>query len=63
MITHNIAQTTTHGDDAYAWQPACGGLELPFDYDGKTYLYMWNTETGEHSYYCMTDDVFVGEEL
>lgn len=42
-----------------AWQPACGGTELPFQKDGKTYLYMWNPLTGQHAHYCETDDVFL----
>ena len=41
------------------WVVACGGTETPFTYNGKTYLYMWNPATGEHAYYCETDDLFV----
>ena len=41
------------------WIPACGGTETPFQKEGKMYLYMWNWATKEHSYYCITDDLFV----
>lgn len=41
-----------------SWVPACGGTERPFEWGGKEYLYMYNTITGEHSYYNATDDVF-----
>ena len=43
----------------YSWIPACGGTEKKFIHKGKYYLYMWNTQTKEHSYYCLTDDLFV----
>lgn len=42
----------------YAWRPACGGLETPFTWADKEYLYMYNHATGEHAYYNATDDVF-----
>jgi len=45
-------------DSTVAWRPACGGTERPFEWGGKEYLYMYNHETGEHSYYNATDDVF-----
>ena len=45
-------------DERYAWVPACGGTETEFEYDGKTYLYMWNYVTKDHAYYCVTDDAF-----
>jgi hypothetical protein len=40
------------------WEPACGGTEHPFDWGGKTYLYMYNKTTGEHAYYNLTEDIF-----
>lgn len=43
------------------WIAGCGGTEQPFKAQGKTYLYMWNWCTKEHSYYCQTDDVFVSD--
>ena len=56
----NIEEHLQYQEDLsdYAWQPACGGTETPFTWGDKTYLYMWNTETGEHAYYNQTDDVF-----
>lgn len=45
------------------WVPACGGSELPFKTrSGKVLHYMWNRTTGEHAYYCVTDDVFLSNE-
>ena len=41
------------------WIPACGGTEKPFTYKGREFLYMWNTVTGEHDYYCISDDLFL----
>ena len=47
--------------EGHAWRPACGGMERPFEWHGKEYLYMYNHETGEHAYYNSTDDVFETE--
>jgi hypothetical protein len=44
--------------EGHAWRPACGGMERPFEWADKEYLYMYNHETGEHAYYNATDDVF-----
>lgn len=44
--------------DGHEWRPACGGLEKPFTWGDKEYLYMYNHATGEHAYYNATDDVF-----
>ena len=41
------------------WIPACGGTEQPFTVRGETFLYMWNTTTGEHAYYSVTRDLFL----
>ena len=49
-------------DSENCWEAACGGLETPFQYRGKTYLYMWNRMTGQHAHYCQTDDVFLNKE-
>lgn len=48
-------------DTRTSWVPACGGTEQPFFYNGKQFLYMWNYRTKEHSYYCITDDLFVND--
>ncbi len=53
--TMDILDAYDHG---HAWRPACGGLETPFEWGGKEYLYMYNHATGEHAYYNATDDVF-----
>lgn len=45
----------------HAWVAACGGTEKAFMYKGKKYLYMWNWATSEHSYYCISDDVFISD--
>lgn len=46
------------------WVPACGGTEVPFTTrTGRRLLYMWNTETGEHAYYDVVNDIFLsGDE-
>ncbi len=47
--------------DLYYWEPACGGTEEAFKArDGKVYIYLWNKYSGEHRYYCVTDDMFLG---
>lgn len=43
----------------YSWQPANGGREEPFLKQGKIYLYMWNRTSGQHAYYCVSDDLFL----
>ena len=53
--TMDILDAYDHG---HAWRPACGGLETPFTWGDKEYLYMYNHATGEHAYYNATDDVF-----
>lgn len=64
----NTPQHTTTGEatvdilnsysEGHAWRPACGGMETPFHWGDKEYLYMYNTITGEHAYYNATDDIF-----
>lgn len=61
----NTEETTVQILDPYseghAWRPACGGLEKPFEWRGKEYLYMYNHQSGEHAYYNATDDKFETE--
>lgn len=45
-----------------AWKPACGGTEQPFQLNGRIYLYMYNSLTGEHAHYCQTTDLFLNKE-
>ena len=45
----------------YYWVPACGGTEVPFTKHGKEYIYLWNSYTKEHAYYCITDDLFLSQ--
>ena len=47
--------------DNHHWIPACGGNEKHFPFQGKTYLYMWNKLSKLHAYYCLTDDMFLGD--
>lgn len=53
-------QQNRYSQDFY-WIPACNGLEEPFEIRGKRYQYMWNYRSGEHAYYCITDDVFLSD--
>lgn len=41
------------------WQVGAGGTEVPFVYNGKWFLYVWNTITRKHAYYSYADDTFV----
>jgi len=41
------------------WQAASAGQEQPFLKNGKVYLYMWNRISGQHAYYCISDDLFL----
>lgn len=38
--------------------PACGGKEEPYPVAGKWWLYVLDTKTGQHLFYCYEDDVF-----
>ncbi len=63
---HHIKENTTvqvldSYSEGHAWRPACGGLEKPFEWRGKEYLYMYNHQSGEHAYYNATDDKFETE--
>ena len=42
-----------------SWEVACGGTETEFTHHGRTYIYMWNSFTKKHAYYCKTTDLFV----
>ena len=44
--------------------PACGGTETPTKYrNGRTCLYCWDTDTGEHVFVdCQTDMPLSKEE-
>jgi len=44
---------------AVSWVAASGGQETEFTKNGKRYLYMWNTFTKEHAYYCISEDLFL----
>lgn len=47
-------------DANYAWQPACNGTEQPYKTrKGFIVQYMWNSVTGVHQYYCVTEDLWV----
>lgn len=49
-------------DMTFGWQAACGGTEQPFNFQGKRYHYLWHKVAGVHAYYCITDDLFLGDE-
>lgn len=45
------------------WIAACGGTEVPFkSRSGRVLHYMWNTETKEHAYYDVGNDIFLTDE-
>jgi neutral trehalase len=45
------------------WVAACGGTETPFTTrTGRVLHYMWNTQTGEHAYYDVRNDIFLSNE-
>ena len=46
----------------WAWKPASNGTETPFIIGSKHYLYMYNTSTGKHAYYCISDDKLLTDE-
>lgn len=48
--------------ERYAWVPACGGSEVPFECKGMLLLYMWNKISGEHAYYDVRGDVFLAKD-
>jgi hypothetical protein len=43
------------------WHVGCGGNEVPFLFNGKKYIYVWNSEERAHYYYCFDDDIFVND--
>jgi len=47
-----------------AWQPACGGTEVPFKTrTGRMLLYCWQPTTGRHAYLdCGTDLILTDDD-
>jgi hypothetical protein len=39
------------------WVPACGGTEIPFEYAGTRYLYVFNPNKHEHAYLNLDTDL------
>lgn len=37
--------------------PACGGLEVPFTFNGARWLYVWDKATGDHGYLNLDTDI------
>lgn len=35
-----------------------GGKEIPFNKNGKWYLYVWDSKNNKHFYYCYDDDIY-----
>ena len=49
-------ELTFYHDD---FQPGCAGTETPFiGFNGKTFLYVWNTVKKKYAYYCFEEDLF-----
>jgi len=48
--------------ESCSWVPACGGAETPFTKNDRVYLYMYNTFTNKHAYYCQTSDLFLSDK-
>ena len=45
------------------WVVAAGGKEPVMEIEGKKYQYYWETVSGKHAYYCLTDDLFLTDGL
>jgi hypothetical protein len=43
------------------YEVGCGGSEIPMEWLGKHYLYVWNQVKKQHEYYCFESDLFMGE--
>jgi hypothetical protein len=41
----------------------CGGCERPFNYNGRTYLYVWDCVANKHYYHCYDDDTLHPDTL
>ena len=39
------------------WVPACGGLEVPFTYNGTRWLYVFNPRRHEHGHLNLDTDI------
>ena len=60
-MSKQVGQAQYCENEEFGWIPACNGLEEPFEICGKRYQYMWNYRSGEHAYYCISDDVFLSD--
>jgi len=47
--------------ELHSWVVGCGGNETVFSKNGLRYLYMFNTITYAHAYYCLDRDVFLSD--
>jgi hypothetical protein len=67
VITRRITQIwevdgrtfSYHGGHEY--RIGCAGLETPFRFENKYYLYVWNMTTKKHEYYCFDDDIYISD--
>lgn len=39
------------------WYPACSGLEVPFTFNGKQWLYVYNPVQHKHGYLDISADI------
>ena len=46
---------------ADCWVPACGGAEVPFEYNGNRWLYVWNPAEKIHGYLNLDNDTVTTE--
>jgi hypothetical protein len=43
------------------YEVGCGGTEVPTEWGGKKFLYVWNKKTLRHEYYVTPDDLFISD--
>ena len=43
------------------WNPACGGTETPFTYNGESWIYVYNGRTGKHAYLNLNTDMIADD--
>lgn len=55
IATHEFA--IAQAENADCWVPACGGHEVPFQYRGTTYLYVYNHAKRDHGYLNLATDI------
>ena len=62
LIDKHNAEVAKHSQDD-SWQPACGGIEVPFkSRSGKRLQYVWQPSTGQHAYLDVDSDIILSDE-